>query len=117
MVSVNILIQALEQYQTFIVIRHDQFFVKRSRKIYGYIEDFQLKEYRTYADYETWMEDRERPPKGRPAQPLTVGPSKEEKTRSAMASSPTRKKALKIGRGRAKIDTLEKELCGYEATR
>ncbi len=62
MQSVNILIQALEQYEgTFIVISHDRFFVENVATKIWYIEDYQLKEYPgTYAEYEQWQEDREK---------------------------------------------------------
>jgi len=122
MVSVNILIQALEQYQgTFIVISHDRFFVENVATKIWYIEDFQLKEYPgTYNEYETWMEDREKAAKkaGLPSPSANKPQPKEEKKAEAMpakTSSPDQKKALKeLAEVEAKIDTLEKELAGYE---
>jgi ATP-binding cassette subfamily F protein 3 len=122
MVSVNILIQALEQYQgTFIVISHDRFFVENVATKIWYIEDFQLKEYPgTYAEYETWQEDREKAAKkaGLPSPSANKPQPKEEKKADAApakTSSPDQKKALKeLAEVEAKIDTLEKELAGYE---
>ena len=122
MVSVNILIQALEQYQgTFIVISHDRFFVENVATKIWYIEDFQLKEYPgTYNEYETWMEDREKAAKkaGLPSPSAPKAQPKEEKKAEATpakTSSPDQKKALKeLAEVEAKIDTLEKELAGYE---
>ena len=122
MVSVNILIQALEQYQgTFIVISHDRFFVENVATKIWYIEDFQLKEYPgTYAEYETWMEDREKAAKkaGLPSPSANKAQPKEEKKAEAApakTSSPDQKKALKeLAEVEAKIDLLEKELAGYE---
>ena len=60
MVSVNILIQALQQYQgTFLVISHDRFFVEQTANTIWFIEDHQLKEYPgTYEEYEYWLEER-----------------------------------------------------------
>jgi ATP-binding cassette subfamily F protein 3 len=60
MVSVNILIQALQQYQgTFLVISHDRFFVEQIANTIWFIEDHQLKEYPgTYEEYEYWLEER-----------------------------------------------------------
>ena len=122
MVSVNILIQALEQYQgTFIVISHDRFFVENVATKIWYIEDFQLKEYPgTYNEYETWMEDREKAAKKAglpsPSAPKPQ-PKEEKKTEAAPAktASPDQKKALReLAEVEAKIDTLEKELAGYE---
>ena len=122
MVSVNILIQALEQYQgTFIVISHDRFFVENVATKIWYIEDFQLKEYPgTYNEYETWMEDRAKAAKkaGLPSPSAPKQQPKEEKKAEAVpakTSSPDQKKALReLAEVEAKIDTLEKELAGYE---
>ena len=122
MVSVNILIQALEQYAgTFIVISHDRFFVENVATKIWYIEDFQLKEYPgTYAEYEQWQEDREKAAKkaGLPSPSAPKPQPKEEKkaeTTPAKTSSPDQKKALKeLAEVETKIDTLEKELAGYE---
>lgn len=54
--SVNILIQALQQYEgTFITVSHDRHFIKGVANKIWYIEDHQIKEYPgTYAEYETW---------------------------------------------------------------
>ncbi len=122
MVSVNILIQALEQYQgTFIVISHDRFFVENVATKIWYIEDFQLKEYPgTYAEYEQWQEDREKAAKkaGLPSpsapKPAPKSEPKAEAT-PAKTASPDQKKALReLADVEARIDTLEKELAGYE---
>ncbi|HEX8326983.1 MAG TPA: ATP-binding cassette domain-containing protein [Hymenobacter sp.] len=122
MVSVNILIQALEQYEgTFIVISHDRYFVENVATKIWFIEDFQLKEYPgTYNEYEQWQEDREKAAKkaGLPSPSAPKPQPKEEKKAEATpakASSPDQKKALKeLAEVEAKIDTLEKELAGYE---
>lgn len=62
MQSVNILIQALDQYEgTFVVISHDRYFVENVANKIWYIEDYQLKEYPgTYHEYEHWQEQREK---------------------------------------------------------
>jgi ATP-binding cassette subfamily F protein 3 len=76
MVSVNILIQALQQYQgTFLVISHDRFFVEQIANTIWFIEDYQLKEYPgTYEEYEYWLEER-----AKNATPLPVSPEKKAK--------------------------------------
>ncbi|HEX8656528.1 MAG TPA: ABC-F family ATP-binding cassette domain-containing protein, partial [Hymenobacter sp.] len=90
MVSVNILIQALEQYQgTFIVISHDRFFVENVATKIWYIEDFQLKEYPgTYAEYEQWQEDRDKAAKkaGLPS-PSAPKPAPVEQPKVATSSN------------------------------
>ncbi|MHA6247761.1 ribosomal protection-like ABC-F family protein [Pontibacter sp. CAU 1760] len=62
MQSVNILIQALEQYEgTFVIISHDRFFVENVATKIWYIEDYELKEYPgTYHEYDAWMEKRDK---------------------------------------------------------
>ncbi|AMR25969.1 ABC transporter ATP-binding protein [Hymenobacter psoromatis] len=122
MVSVNILIQALEQYEgTFIVISHDRFFVENVATKIWYIEDFQLKEYPgTYAEYELWQEDREKAAKkaGLPSPSASKPQPKEEKKTEATptkTASPDQKKALReIAEVEATIDKLEKEMAIYE---
>ena len=60
MVSVNILIQALQQYEgTFVVVSHDRFFVSEIANKIWYIEDEEIKVYPgTYEEYEIWQEQR-----------------------------------------------------------
>ncbi|WP_426492581.1 ABC-F family ATP-binding cassette domain-containing protein [Hymenobacter sp. 102] len=123
MQSVNILIQALDQYQgTYIVISHDRFFVENVANKIWYIEDYQLKEYPgTYAEYEQWQEDREKAAKkaGLPSPSAPKPLPKEEKkvdASPAKTPSPDQKKALKeLAEVEKKIDEREKELAQYEA--
>ncbi len=63
--SVNILIQALQQYEgTFIVVSHDRYLLDNVANKIWYIEDHQIKEYPgTYAEYEEWMSKKELPKK------------------------------------------------------
>ncbi|TYZ06557.1 ABC-F family ATP-binding cassette domain-containing protein [Hymenobacter lutimineralis] len=122
MQSVNILIQALDQYEgTYIVISHDRFFVENVANKIWYIEDFQLKEYPgTYAEWEQWMEDREKAAKkaGLPSPSAPKPQPKEEKkveASPAKTPSPDQKKALKeLAEVEKKIEESEKELARYE---
>ena len=54
--SVNILIQALQQYEgTFIAVSHDRYFLDNVANKIWFIEDKDIKEYPgTYAEYEEW---------------------------------------------------------------
>lgn len=122
MQSVNILIQALDQYQgTYIVISHDRFFVENVANKIWYIEDFQLKEYPgTYAEWEQWMEDREKAAKkaalNAPAPKAAPKPEPKADASPAKTPSPDQKKALKeLAEVEKKIDEREKELAQYEA--
>ncbi len=58
--SVNILIQALQQYQgTYVVVSHDRFFVSQIANKIWFIEDQEIKQYPgTFEEYEEWIERR-----------------------------------------------------------
>jgi ATP-binding cassette subfamily F protein 3 len=58
--SVNILIQALQQYEgTFIVVSHDRYLLDHVANKIWYIEDHLIKEYPgTYQEYEEWQAKR-----------------------------------------------------------
>ena len=59
--SVNILIQALQQFEgTFVVVSHDRHFISQIANKIWYIEDQQMKEYPgTYEEYTYWQSKRE----------------------------------------------------------
>lgn len=61
--SVNILIQALQQYQgSFILVSHDRYFVTQVANKIWWIEDQELKEYPgTYEEYTWWCEKHNKP--------------------------------------------------------
>jgi len=92
MQSVNILIQALEQYEgTYVVVSHDRYFVSQIANKIWYIEDEQIKEYPgTYDEYEWWMEERKtegavtggksQAGNGNGAAPKSLAPSPQPKT-------------------------------------
>jgi len=94
MQSVNILIQALEQYEgTYVVVSHDRYFVSQIANKIWYIEDEQIKEYPgTYDEYEWWMEERRaegtatggksQASNGNGAAPKSLAPSPQPKTSS-----------------------------------
>ncbi|RAU83502.1 ABC-F family ATP-binding cassette domain-containing protein [Pontibacter arcticus] len=123
MQSVNILIQALEQYEgTFIIISHDRFFVENVATKIWYIEDYQLKEYPgTYHEYEQFQEKREKEMKklGTIAE---VSPKKEEvkqKQQRETSEYNALNNQLKQTNKQLKevenqIQKLEQELAAYE---
>lgn len=75
--SVNILIQALKQYEgTFIVVSHDRYLLDNVANKIWFIEDQQIKEYPgTYAEYEEWNAKRSVP---KPNQVVAVKEEKKE---------------------------------------
>lgn len=72
--SVNILIQALQQYEgSFVIVSHDRYFVSEVANKIWYIEDKEIKEYPgTYEEYEYFrnknLEDGKEKEKEKPAQ-------------------------------------------------
>jgi ATP-binding cassette subfamily F protein 3 len=77
MLSVGILVQALQQYEgTFLVVSHDRHFITKVANKIWWIEDHQLKEYPgTYEEYQWWMSQRTSPTK------LAVKKEKKSKTK------------------------------------
>jgi ATP-binding cassette subfamily F protein 3 len=103
--SVNILIQALKQYEgTFIVVSHDRYLLDNVANKIWYIEDQQIKEYPgTYSEYEEWLAKR-------PNKPANLAPSplKETKKVENTAVQEDSSKALK--KLNQEISTLEQRL-------
>ncbi|MFD3393861.1 ABC-F family ATP-binding cassette domain-containing protein [Aquirufa sp. OSTEICH-129V] len=108
MQSVNILIQALQQYEgTYVVVSHDRYFVSNIANKIWYIEDNEVKEYPgSFDEYETWMSTRT-------SEQAPVAKSK-EKPKPELApvevtpkSKSTEKEIEKL---EAQIMTLENEL-------
>ena len=63
--SVNILVQALQQYEgTFVIVSHDRDFISQIANKVWYIENHELKEQPgSYAEYEYWLKQNEKPVK------------------------------------------------------
>ncbi|QDA61334.1 ABC-F family ATP-binding cassette domain-containing protein [Hymenobacter jejuensis] len=125
MQSVNILIQALDQYEgTYIVISHDRFFVENVANKIWYIEDYQLKEYPgTYTEYEQWQEDRAKadkkngaaqPVAAKPVAKATEEPKKYSNAERDAAQQELKKANKELKEVEARVTTLEKELAVYE---
>lgn len=100
MQSINILIQALQQYEgTFIVVSHDRHFVSQIANKIWWIEDHELKEYvGTYDEYEEWRKRREAEMKSNP-QPkiakIKTEPAKEKTTTTNNNNTADQKKLNK----------------------
>jgi len=80
MASVNILIQALQQYEgTFIVVSHDRYFLDHIANKIWFIENKEIKEYPgTYEEYEVWNAKRVKPLE-QPTKKVVKEESKQEK--------------------------------------
>jgi ATP-binding cassette subfamily F protein 3 len=115
MASVNILIQALQQYQgTFVVVSHDREFVANIANKIWYIEDYKIKEYPgTYYEYLAWKEEREEKAK---LQSIETKPIKKENTppTSKAVDSASKENQIKIKQATLKLDKIEKEILEFE---
>lgn len=104
MQSVNILIQALQQYEgTFVTVSHDRHFIKGVANKIWYIEDHQIKEYPgSYDEYVYWRSQQ------LPKQ-TTESTGKKEKKPAAYKDTPTVN-----GQSKKLLKEKEKELIGLE---
>ncbi len=110
--SVNILIQALQQYEgTFISVSHDRYFLDNVANKIWFIEEEKIKEYPgTYAEYEEWNSKRVIPtPK-----PIPVKPTTEEKKKPAEPVTASAQQQLK--KLNEKLKKTEEEIAVFEAS-
>jgi len=125
MQSVNILIQALQQYEgSYIVVSHDRYFVENIANKIWYIEDHQIKQYPgTYQEYEVWIEERglqsatsakaivsSAPPQKTNPQPATNGnPQKTNNSRQISSEE-----AQKLKKAQKQVEELEAAINNLE---
>jgi ATP-binding cassette subfamily F protein 3 len=109
--SVNILIQALQQYEgTFITVSHDRHFIRGVANKIWYIEDHQIKEYPgTYEEYEFWKSQQEEVEK----QEVKVAPKK-EKAKAPIANSELNEAKKSLRKLEYELEQVEKELERWE---
>ena len=109
--SVNILIQALQQYEgTFITVSHDRYFLDNIANKIWFIEGEKIKEYPgTYAEFEEWDAKRVKPaPKPIPLKQEDSKPKVEPKP-----TSPNVQQQLK--KLNDKLKKVEEEISVFEA--
>ncbi len=111
MQSVNILIQALQQYEgTYVVVSHDRYFVSNIANKIWYIEDHEIKEYPgSFDEYETWMATRET------SKPVSVKAAAKPKPELAPVEVKTPNQAKKIEKLEAEIMEIENRISAIEA--
>ncbi len=109
MQSVNILIQALQQYEgTFIVVSHDRHFVNQIANKVWWIEDQELKEYPgTYEEFNWWKGQQE-------AKNIVQAPVKKVKT-SNKKSKPKTKENPEIKLLKKQLTEIESEITVNES--
>ena len=112
--SVNILIQALQQFEgTFIVVSHDRYLLDEVANKIWYIEDEKIKEYPgTYKEYEEWMTKREKEKKDA-LEP--VKKEKKEKGSKPLVVNDEKKNLQK--KLSAELDKIEKEIQTHETSK
>lgn len=114
MQSVNILIQALNQYEgSFLVVSHDRHFVANTANKIWYIENHEIKEYLgTYDEYEYWrlqrMEEEKNEPKKEKEKEKTLP------TPTNTAPSPDAEKEKQRKKLNKQLETIEQEITAFE---
>lgn len=118
MQSVNILIQALQQYEgSYIVVSHDRYFVESIANKIWFIEDQQIKEYPgTYEEYCIWMEDRAQNPAAEAVVKKVADVKPEPRPRQDDESKARRNQLKKqVAELEEEITRLEKQKMDWEA--
>ncbi|MDB5024147.1 MAG: family ATP-binding cassette protein [Mucilaginibacter sp.] len=113
--SVNILIQALQQFEgTFIVVSHDRYFLDNVANKIWFIEDHKIKVYPgTYAEYDVWQAKRKLQPK---AEPAPKPEKKEEKKEPVAAKKPDDEKSKQLKKLNQELANLEEHIAELEKT-
>ena len=109
MASVNILIQAMQQYEgTLIVVSHDRYFLEHVANKIWFIEDKEIKEYPgTYQEYEEWNSKRVIKPEAKQEKKPKEEPKKEKAAPSEDTKRIIQKKNKELSTLEEKIESLE----------
>jgi len=110
--SVNILIQALQQYEgTFISVSHDRYFLDSVANKIWYIENQEIKEYPgTYQEYEEWTAKK---PNIKEKQAVSVQVKKEEK-KPAPAKNETVDRHKQLQKMNRELENMEQLVSALE---
>jgi len=124
MQSVNILSQALQQYQgTFVVVSHDRQFIAEIATKIWYIEGHEIKEYPgTYQEYQYWlaqrlgMDDKEAARHDAKAERAekNVAAKQKKQQKVATPTPPDRKKEQQAKKLKKEVEALEEEILTLE---
>lgn len=112
--SVNILIQALQQYEgTFVIVSHDRHFVSQIANKIWYIEDQEIKVYPgTYEEYEYWQSQREKQieAQAQPEPKKQKAKSENKKVRNNQEEQELKKLKQKLSETESEIEKIESQL-------
>ena len=108
--SVNILIQALQQYEgSFVVVSHNRHFISKTANKIWYIEDQEIKEYPgTYDEYVWWRSQQEQQEE---ESPKKAKATKEKKQRTPSETELLQKEIKQLHK---KLEEAEKEVTELE---
>jgi ATP-binding cassette, subfamily F, member 3 len=111
--SVNILIQALQQFEgTLIAVSHDRYFLDSVANKIWYIENQEIKEYPgTYQEYEEWQSKR---PVIKEKQPVQAQPKKEESKKAQPVVNETPDKNKQLQKLNKELESLEQKVTKLE---
>ncbi len=114
MQSVNILIQALQQYEgSFVVVSHDRHFVANVANKIWYIEDNQIKVYPgTYDEYELWQQERAETEAASSKQ--AQSPKKEPVQKPVLSENEKQDANRSLKKASQKVEELEKKITELE---
>ena len=115
--SVNILIQALQQFEgTFVAVSHDRYFLDNVANKIWFIEEEKIKQYPgTYAEYEEWNNKRVIP-ESKPIPVKMVEKKKEEpKTVSQISTNQLKKLNEQLKKVELQVAELEQNVKQIEA--
>jgi ATP-binding cassette, subfamily F, member 3 len=114
MLSVNILMQALGQYEgTFVTVSHDRHFVRNVANKIWYIENHELKEYPgTYDEYNYWMSQKEKPGK---TINTNSSPAKKKEEPKLMTASADKDMQKNLKNAQQKLSKAEQKIMELEA--
>jgi ATPase subunit of ABC transporter with duplicated ATPase domains len=115
MQSVNILSQALQQYEgTYLVISHDRHFVSRVANKIWYIEDYQIKQYPgTYDEYEWWRAEKAEKAKEEAAKPENA-PKKQAPAKPVYSDNEKQGFGRNLRKAAQRAEELEKQITELE---
>ncbi|MEN0054098.1 MAG: ABC-F family ATP-binding cassette domain-containing protein [Mucilaginibacter sp.] len=115
MQSVNILIQALDQYEgTLIVVSHDRYFLDNVANKIWFIEDQKIKVYPgTYAEYDEWLSKRKLEPKAAIPAPQ---PKKEEKKPEPVKQQHGENKHQQLKKLNQDLSKMEEQIADLDKT-
>lgn len=114
MLSVSILVQALQQYEgTFLVVSHDRHFISQVANKIWWIENQEVKEYPgTYEEFSWWWEKNRKDRPTKSEEPKPTNPAKENsKPRNNEEEQQAAKELKQI---EDQIESLENEIEAFE---